>query len=114
MKSAAKPLSLGVFMCMILPCIGLQVIDDSVATEGGAVRRTPTISTTSEFIGPHEEYQVHARQGAHIGAEHVQHRQQTRLEHIAWQANVRKHVESTGGAYVGHIPDHFLEHLAEL
>jgi hypothetical protein len=115
MKSAAKPLSLGIFMCTILPCIGLQVMDDGMAMEAGGVsRRSPKMSATSEFIGPYEEYQVHSSQGAHIAAEQVQQRQQARLEHIAWQANVRKHVESTGAAYVGHIPDHVLEHLAEL
>lgn len=106
MKSKqCKPLSVSALMCCILPCIGLQVKDDGVVSLEGDVQQ--------RFIGPLEEYRPRRSQGVHVGAEHLQQTQQSRLEHINWQQNVRKHAESTGGAFVGHVPVHILEHLAE-
>lgn len=108
-KPAAKPLSLGFLMCSILPCIGLQVLDDGVAAV-----TLEDAGYESEFVGPRMEHRSpHSSKDSHIGAEHVRQRQQSRLEHINWQDAVRRHVESTGGAFVGYIPDHVIEHLAE-
>ena len=96
-------------MCSILPCIGLQVLDDGVAAV-----TLEDAGYKGDFVGPREEQRSsHISKGSHIGAEHVRQRQQSQLEHSKWQASVRKHVESTGGAFVGHIPDHVIEHLAE-
>lgn len=83
--------------------------DVVVALEDGILQP----AYNGEIFGPQDEYRVRSTQGAHVGAEHVQHRRQTLLEHATWQANVRKHVETIGGAFVGHIPDHVVEHLAE-
>lgn len=106
----AKPLSVITFLCTILPCIGLQELDDQSVWQ--SLDEVPGYK--EKFIGPREEYRsAHSSQGRHIGAENVQQRQQTRLDHITWQNSVRRHVETSGGAFVGNFPDHVLEHLAE-
>lgn len=63
----------GVLMCSILPCIGLQVLDDGVAAV-----TLEDAGYKGDFVGPREEQRSsHISKGSHIGAEHVRQRQQS-------------------------------------
>jgi hypothetical protein len=94
-----KSLSAGlIFFAFLSPCIGLAVLDDKE-------RYHP--------LGTEEETSLAGRGvPAHAGAASVQQRHQSRQEYLKFQKNVREHAAATGGAFVGHVPDHVLEHLA--
>lgn len=49
--------------------------------------------------------------GVHESIHRHQKQHHSRQEYFKFRQQLRQHTETKGGAYVGHIPEHFLDHL---